>query len=149
MSDLHIDAARPLDAGAVGDILSEFIDTTPWMPRVHTRAEDLAHASRMIDLGWVQIARSGEAVLGFLALEGEQLNALYVAKSVRSRGIGMRLLEAAKSGLSRMTLWTFQKNEAAQRFYLRHGFGEVARTQGEGNDEGLPDIRFEWLRGTV
>ena len=48
--------ANSMDAGAVGAILFEFIDTTAWMPRVHTRAEDLAHAARMIELGWVTVA---------------------------------------------------------------------------------------------
>ena len=48
--------AGPGDAGAVGMILSEFVDTTSWMPRIHSRAQDLAHASDMIALGWVTLA---------------------------------------------------------------------------------------------
>ena len=46
-----IRVAHPLDAGAVVRILSEFIDTTDWMPRLHSRAEDLGFAGTMIDRG--------------------------------------------------------------------------------------------------
>jgi hypothetical protein len=46
-------------------------------------------------------------------------------------------------------LWTFQVNGPARRFYERHGFVEVAQTDGSGNEEAEPDVRLEWtpLRG--
>jgi hypothetical protein len=40
--------------------------------------------------------------------------------------------------------WTFVSNEGAQRFYRRHGFHEVERTDGTRNEEGAPDILFAW-----
>ena len=36
------------------------------------------------------------------------------------------------------------KDAGAQRFYLREGFAETARTDGARNEEGLPDIAYEW-----
>ena len=62
-----IRVAHPLDAGAVGRILSEFIDTTDWMPRLHSRAEDIGFAGTMIDRGWVRVFE-GDTILGFIAL---------------------------------------------------------------------------------
>jgi ribosomal protein S18 acetylase RimI-like enzyme len=62
----------------------------------------------------------------------------------RGQGIGSDLLRQAQAAAPALTLWTFQANTGAQRFYLRHGFREALRTQGEANDEGLPDIRYEW-----
>ena len=35
-------------------------------------------------------------------------------------------------------------NLAAQRFYLREGFVEKKRTDGQRNSEGLPDIEYHW-----
>ncbi|APE45274.1 hypothetical protein BOO69_03665 [Sulfitobacter alexandrii] len=125
-------------------ILSEFVDTTPWIPRVHSRAQDLAHAGDMIEMGWVTLAEDGRDVIGFAARDAGDLHALYVARHARGRGVGSDLLQQAKAAVSRLTLWTFQANTAAQRFYRRHGFTEVLRTDGATNDEGLPDIRFEW-----
>jgi GNAT superfamily N-acetyltransferase len=141
--------ARDLDAGAVGAILSEFVDTSEWMPRIHTRAEDIAHAARMIDLGRVHVAEQGGTVVGFCARNGDDLDALYVAADKRGQGVGAALLRDAQSAVDRLELWTFQANEGAQRFYLRHGFVEVQRTDGSGNDERLPDIQYEWQRETV
>nr|WP_254702641.1 GNAT family N-acetyltransferase [Sulfitobacter sp. THAF37] len=136
--------ARPMDAGAVGMILSEFVDTTPWMPRIHSRAQDLAHAGDLIELGWVTLAEDDRDVIGFAARNKAELHALYVARHARGQGVGSDLLRQAQAAAPSLTLWTFQANTGAQRFYLRHGFSETLRTDGARNDEGLPDIRYDW-----
>jgi len=137
-------AARPTDAGAVGRILSEFIDTTDWMPRIHTRAEDLAHADAMIARGWVQVAECDGVVVGFCAADLTEVNALYVAAAARGQGVGQALLCGLMAATPRLELWTFEANRAAQRFYRRYGFAEVMRTDGSANDERLPDIHYVW-----
>lgn len=142
-------AARSTDAGVVGAILSEFIDTTEWMPRVHTRAEDLSFAGMMIDRGWVSVAEEEGAVVGFAACDDAELNALYVAGAARGRGVGKGLLESLQAERKALELWTFEANTGAQGFYLRHGFEEVERTDGARNDEKLPDIRYVWKREGV
>ncbi len=143
---IHLRPARPTDAGAVGDILSEFIDTTDWMPRIHTRAEDLAHAGALIQRGWVTVAERDGEVVGFAAADGTDLDALYVSRTARDQGIGSNFIQYFKNALQQIELWTFQKNVDAQRFYKRHGFVEVTRTDGARNDEKLPDIRYVWKR---
>jgi ribosomal protein S18 acetylase RimI-like enzyme len=57
---------------------------------------------------------------------------LSVAKRERPRGL---------------RLWTFASNTPAQRFYERHGFVEMDRTDGQDNEERAPDILYTW-RGT-
>ncbi len=70
---------------------------------------------------------------------------LYLDPSWIGRGIGGQLVEVAKhrcpGGLS---LWTFQNNHPARRFYARHGFTEVELTDGAGNEERSPDVRLVW-----
>ncbi|QEW21846.1 putative acetyltransferase [Marinibacterium anthonyi] len=181
---LALRPARPLDAGAVGEILHRFETETPWMPKQHSGAEAVAFCATMIDRGWVSVAvitpvaspgqgwgsgrgapgaaapgaprplpalssatgsRDGEQVIaGFLAREGEAVHALYIRPDCTGQGIGAALLGLAKSESPRLRLWTFQANTGAQRFYLREGFGELCRTDGDGNDEGLPDIQYLW-----
>lgn len=138
--------ARSTDAGRVGQILSEFIDFTPWMPRIHTRAEDLAHAGVLIARGWVMVAEIHGRVAGFAACNNGDLNALYVANDWRGQGVGSALIQHLQGDHAEMRLWTFQANTGAQAFYQRHGFFEVTRTNGADNDENLPDIQFEWQR---
>ena len=143
---MEIRAARPTDAGKVGAILSDFTDSTPWMPRLHSRAEDVAHAGALIDRGWVTVAEVAGDVAGFCARDRDDLDALYVASDMRGRGVGSTLLRHLQGSVPYLWLWTFQANLRAQAFYLRHGFREVARTDGRDTAEGLPDIRYEWRR---
>lgn len=146
MSGFLLRPARSTDAGAVGAILSGFVDETLWLPRLHSRAEDLSFAGTMIDRGWICVAEDAGRVVGFAAREGGTLHALYVAAPARARGCGRALLRRAQSQADALSLWTFQANTGARRFYLAHGFSEAGRGDGAGNDEGLPDIRYEWRR---
>ncbi len=137
--------ATPLDAGRVGAILSAWIDETPWMPRIHTRAEDIGFAGLMVDRGWVTVSES-TTITGFLARDGDDIHALYIDPEARGQGIGSKLLTDAMRNEDQLTLWTFQANTRAQAFYERHGFAPIEHTDGAGNDEGLPDIRYHWQR---
>lgn len=138
--------ARSTDAGKTGAILSEFIDTTDWMPRIHTRAEDIRFCGMMIDAGDVTVAEVDGTVRGFLAMRDADLNSLYVAGYAQGLGVGKALLDHAKDGADTLELWTFQANAGARRFYAREGFAEVELTDGAGNDEKLPDVRLVWER---
>ena len=125
-------------------MISQSIAAQPWMPKLHSGAEDIAFVGRMIDNGWVTVAEVDWVVSGFIAREGERIHSLYIASFAQGHGLGQTLLDDAKSKSDRLTLWTFQANRSAQRFYKRAGFEAVEETDGSGNDEGLPDIRFLW-----
>jgi GNAT superfamily N-acetyltransferase len=92
---------------------------------------------------WVAVA-SG-VVCGVLVLDGSSVDQLYVDPALTGRGAGSRLLEVARrerpSGLS---LWTFQSNTGARRFYARQSFVEVRRTDGAANEERAPDVLLRW-----
>jgi GNAT superfamily N-acetyltransferase len=146
--------ARSTDAGKIGEILHRFEAETPWMPKQHSGAEAVAFCGVMIDRGWVTVACDGATdgatdvpqVLGFLARDAAQICALYVTPEACGQGIGKLLLDVAKSSQLRLSLWTFQANAGAQRFYLREGFKEQQRSDGSRNDEGLPDIEYLWTK---
>ena len=141
-----IAAARASDAPAIGEILSAWIDETDWMPRIHKRTDEQAFAADLVARGWVTVARLRGDVVGFIARDGAEVVALYVARGARGQGVGNALMARAKRRSPRLALWTFQFNHAAQEFYARQGFREIARTGGAGNDEKLPDIRYAWER---
>lgn len=138
--------ARSTDAGSVGAILTEFVATTPWMPPLHTAAEDIAHAGRLIDKGWVTVAAFEGQIIGFCACDGADLDALFVAQAFRGQGVGRMLLSHLQRQHAALDLWTFQANTRAQAFYKSHGFVEIERTDGARNDERLPDVRMRWQR---
>lgn len=138
--------AQPLDAGAVGAIMTDFAREASWLPRIHTAAEDIAHADAMIARGWVTVAERAGRIAGFAACEGGDLDALYVAEEARGLGVGSALLGQLKAAHPVLTCWTFQANAPAIAFYRQHGFAQTGRGDGSANDEGLPDLTLHWQR---
>ena len=55
----------------------------------------------------------------------------------------MRLAQEKQSGLR---LYTFQSNVNARAFYEKHGFVIEELTDGERNEERMPDITYKWVR---
>jgi len=94
---------------------------------------------------WVA-ERSSGAVVGVLLLGAEWIDQLYVDPELTRAGIGTELMTAAKRERPEgLRLWTFVSNQGAQRFYLRHGFREIERTDGSDNEERAPAIQYAWL----
>lgn len=93
----------------------------------------------------VWIAETDHCVVGLLVLDGSEVDHLYVAPRHTGRGVGSALVTMAKSCRpGGLTLWVFESNVDARRFYRRHGFVEVERTDGSGNEEHSPDVRCAW-----
>ena len=93
---------------------------------------------------WVAESAQG-AIVGMLVLGGDAVDQLYVRPDLTGRGIGAALILLAKRERpAGLRLLTFVSNEGAQRFYLRHRFREVQRTDGTDNEEGAPDIEYAW-----
>jgi GNAT superfamily N-acetyltransferase len=92
---------------------------------------------------WVAVA--GGRVVGLLVLAGAELEQLYLDPPWRGRGLGGQFMALAKRQRPQgLHLWTFQVNGPARRFYERHGFVPVERTDGLRNEEREPDIRYVW-----
>ncbi|MCK0126844.1 GNAT family N-acetyltransferase [Gelidibacter sp. F2691] len=143
---MMIARASTSDIPAIANILSGWNAATPWLPRVHSRASEKGFAQMLVERGWTSVVRTEGQVLGFLSRENRKVHALYVAPHARGAGVGKMLLDQSKAVRDTLSLFTFQENDGAQRFYMREGFFEVFRTDGSGNDEGLPDICYEWRR---
>lgn len=134
------------DLPVLGRILSDWVDETPWMPRLHTREEDAGFVRGLAESHIVRVVRIEGQPVGFLARKGSEIDALYLAALARGVGIGRALVEDAMGAAAHLELWTFAANTGALKFYKRLGFHEVDATDGAGNSEGLPDVRLEWRR---
>ncbi len=144
-----IERASPRDAGEIAALyLASRAWALPWLRRVHSDAEvrDWIATIRLAS-GETWVAREAGRILGFLCLDGEDLDQLYLLPGQFRRGIGSRLLAKAKElSPERLHLFTFQRNTAARAFYERHGFRLVDLNDGERNEEGEPDALYEWRR---
>ncbi|MHC3468643.1 N-acetyltransferase family protein [Streptomyces sp. 7R007] len=110
-------------------------------------AEEVRHYFRDVVVPYREtwVAEAEGDVVGVMVLHDGELSQLYLSPHWRGRGIGDRFVTLAKErnpgGLS---LWTFQVNQPAHRFYERHGFVPVEYTDGSGNEEHEPDVRYVW-----
>ncbi|WP_027944398.1 GNAT family N-acetyltransferase [Amycolatopsis taiwanensis] len=126
--------------------LRSFAAALPTVRRAHDDDEVRNWFSQVVvpqQEAWVAVA--GASVAGLLVLADTELEQLYLDPSWRGRGLGDRFMALAKHRRPQgLELWTFQVNEPAQRFYRRHGFVAVERTDGLRNEEREPDIRYVW-----
>ncbi|MFF7067775.1 GNAT family N-acetyltransferase [Streptomyces pseudovenezuelae] len=147
MNSVVIRRATASDAAASADVyLRSFAAALPTVVRprsddeVHAYIRDVVVPSHET---WVAVAE--EQVVGLMVLDGDLLSQLYLDPGWRGRGIGDRFVTLAKEhGPRGLSLWTFQVNKPAHRFYERHGFVEAERTDGSGNEEREPDVRYVW-----
>lgn len=92
----------------------------------------------------VDIALIDEKVVGMIAYNEREISQLYIHIDYQGIGIGHTFLDRVKAQSSgRLTLFTFEVNVNAQRFYEKHGFEIIGR--GHENEENLPDIHYEWI----
>ncbi|WP_194820008.1 GNAT family N-acetyltransferase [Nocardia sp. XZ_19_385] len=145
--DLFLRRAEDSDAAAVAEVwLRSFDAALPTVRRAHDD-DDVRRwfASVVVPQRETWVAVADGVVRGMLVLADVELEQLYLAPDWRGRGLGDHFMELAKQRRpERLELWTFQVNGAARRFYVRHGFVEVERTDGMRNAEREPDIRYLW-----
>ena len=117
-------------------------------PRRSMRARlgDIRLLVRLVRKGQITHVPGMLGPRGFLARDGERIHALYTHPRARRQGIATRLMNEAKTRAKRLELWTAQANLPARAFYAQHGFYAAALTNGQGNDDGLPDMRLKWER---
>jgi GNAT superfamily N-acetyltransferase len=93
---------------------------------------------------WLACVGDG-ALLGLMVLEGDWVGQLYLDPAWTGRGLGTCFLELAREQRpDGLQLWTFVSNVRARRFYERNGFIIQERTDGSGNEQHAPDLRYAW-----
>jgi len=148
VSHWRIMDADPADVAAMSRIMGDWVRETVWMPVLHTREEDEGFVAGLLASQVVRVAQAAGAPLGFLARQGGKVQALHVTSGARGQGIGRALVDEVKAAEPQVELWTFQANLRALSIYRREGFDEAARTDGNDNDERLPDVHLIWRRAS-
>ncbi|MFD8954710.1 GNAT family N-acetyltransferase [Streptomyces xanthophaeus] len=146
-TELVIRRAVDSDAAETAEVwLRSFAAALPTVRRAHDDDEVRSWFTYVVvpqHETWVAVAEG--SVVGLLVLDGEELEQLYLDPSWRGRGLGDRFVDLAKQQRPQgLGLWTFQVNGSARRFYERHGFTAVERTDGLRNEEREPDVRYTW-----
>jgi len=132
------------DVEAIARLFDRTLSTMTYLPVVHSFEENVGWFGARVagDEAWVW---DQGGVRGYMLLGEDELLHLYLDVGWTSRGIGTQLLDLAKERRpDGFTLWTFQQNEGARRFYERHGLHAIELGDGSGNEERVPDVKYEW-----
>lgn len=110
---------------------------------LHTAEEDRAYFRDVIlAANDVFVAEADGQIRGYLAIQGDYIDRLYVAVDQQRRGIGTALLaHAAALSPAGLRLCTHVKNTGARAFYERHGFTAV-RFGVSPPPESEPDVEY-------
>jgi ribosomal protein S18 acetylase RimI-like enzyme len=100
----------------------------------------------------VLVADTTDGPVGFIAVwcrPSPFIDNLHVLPSLRSRGMGAALMEAAAGrliaqGHSTAYLWVFERNEAAICFYQRLGAVKGRQEMKEVFGHRVPSVRMDW-----
>lgn len=136
--NLALRPAMAADAAALAAIQLA-ARTSADIPNLHTAAEDLAFHQGLIAGKTVMVAERDGVPVGFAAIHDGWLEHLWVLPQHHRQGIGRTLLAwARKSGV--LKLYVFTHNARAIAFYRAHGAVQIAESDGQGNEERLPDL---------
>jgi hypothetical protein len=121
---------------------SAFDDALPWLAGLHTPEEDRRFfRERVFATCEVWGAYAADTMVGIVGSDP-----LSVVRTAPRGGIGTALLRVAQQSHDRLSLWTFQRNTPARRFYAARGLRLIRETDGAGNDEKEPDALYLWTR---
>jgi ribosomal protein S18 acetylase RimI-like enzyme len=135
------------DAAAIADVyLASRRGAGTRIPRLTHTDDDVRtwFATIVLAEHEVWVAESAGRIVGIMVLRGDFLDHLYVRPDAQRRGVGAQLMKQAKRGRGRLRLYTFESNEPARDFYEKHGFTAIAFGDGTANEEGAPDVLYEW-----
>lgn len=72
---------------------------------------------------------------GFIGLNNDYIEGLFVIETMQSKGIGKQLINHVKKVKSILKLSVYQKNEKATKFYLREKFSIQSETVDDNTGE--------------
>ena len=107
--------------------------------------DNVALVKAMLSQAEVYVYETDRKIQGFIGLNGEYIEGIFVRDEMQSQGIGKFLLNFVKEKKTKLYLNVYQKNTRAIHFYQREGF-EIQR---EGLDEVTreKDYVMVWQRG--
>jgi putative acetyltransferase len=112
-----------------------FIDSSYWLKSYVTVEKVLPQAT-------VYVYDSNGQIQGFLGLNGDYIEGIFVDADYQSKGIGRELLGYAKERHNKLLLNVYKRNERAAAYYLREGF--VVMTEQIEEDTKERELTMVW-----
>ncbi len=112
----------------------DFIPAQYWRSNYDLVKEMLSQAE-------VYVYEDGQKIQGFIGLDGDYIEGIFVSDEMQSQGIGKALIDFVKAQKTKLSLNVYQKNVRATHFYQKEGF----EIQCEGLDEATGEKDYEML----
>ena len=93
----------------------DFIPEQYWISNYELVKEMMSQAE-------VYVYEDDKMIQGFIGINDEYIEGIFVSDEMQSRGIGKMLLDYIKDKKDRLQLKVYQKNVMAMSFYQREGF---------------------------
>lgn len=140
--------AQGRDGHFCAEIVRAWSLDTPWFAHdidLKAAVDWWTGCLKAVETSWV--CEHAGRIVGFCVREDDNITGLYVSSAARNRGVGKRLLDMAKADRDWITVWCFERNTRARKFYRREGCVEIAR---EVDDRtGLIDVEHRWTKTTA
>ena len=133
------------DGRSCAEIVRDWSVETPWLGPLNdfeSVVEWWTGCLRNVDTSWV--CEENGKVVGFCVRQDDNITGLYVSRDARSRRIGTHLLDMAKVDREWITVWAYEQNPRARKFYRREGCVEISRETEERT--GLVDVEHRWTK---
>jgi putative acetyltransferase len=101
-------------------IAHDFVDESFWKSQVENMRNIYIPASE------TYVYEEDSVVLGFYALNENNLAAIFVNPQCQGKGIGKQLISHAKTKRDTLNLNVYKENERSYQFYLSQGFKVVS-----------------------
>jgi len=88
------------------------------------------------------VAEVDGKTVGFIALIGNEVGAIFVEPSYHGRRIGKALMDKACELHSSLELDVFKENSIGRKFYSRYGFEEIDETSHEQTGQQVLRLQF-------
>ena len=139
-----IRALQKADINRVADLwLDTNLKAHDFIPSQYWK-ENYEAVKEMLPQAEVYVYENDTKIQGFVGLNDEYIEGIFVADGMQSQGIGKSLLDFVKEKRMRLCLNVYQKNIRAINFYQREGF-EI-RGEGLDEDNGEKDYEMIWRR---
>jgi ribosomal protein S18 acetylase RimI-like enzyme len=138
------------DIGALGKLFGAARASMALFDDPYTTGEHTGYIAGLSIGCVITVAEADGQLAGFLSYThkpGEpigEISHLFVHPDHQGQGVGAALLDdAIKRYGAPLFLWVFEANARARALYESRGFKVTDRTDGSGNDEKLPDMRYD------
>lgn len=113
---------RKADINKVADIwLDTNIKAHPFIPAQYWKS-NFSLVKELLLQATVYVYEDNQEIQGFIGLNDEYIEGIFVSDETQSQGIGKILLNCAKEKRNKLLLKVYQKNTKAILFYQREGF---------------------------